>query len=522
MAVNIPGLVAVLVFYVIILLVGIVAGRKKRSTDDFILAGRSMNSLVSVFSITATVVGGAYINGTAESMASMGLAWSLVPPGFFLGALIVAFVYAPKLHRLGCVTMFDPLQKKYGKYVGGLLFFPEVMGDLFWAAAILAALGSTMAIVLDVQSWIMILVSGVVAAVYTCVGGLQSVAYTDILQLVFIIIGLVVSFPFAMQHPAVDFRSITSTWTGQVPVAMIGSYIDVCLLLVFGAIPWQAFYQRVLACRTAQVARVSIALASVLVIVLGVPPLIMGAIGAATDWNQTSYEGTIPLSPEMQSSILPLVLNYLCPLPVSMVGLGAISAAVMSSADSVNLAASSVAAKNIYNDIFRPKASDREVLWVMRISSLIFAGGACALAIVSKSVYGLFVACSDLMYVIQFPQFTCALWASWANGYGSVIGFIVALILRIGAGEPLLNVKPFIRFPFYDEVYGQLFPFRTLIAVVSFATILSISAITNLLFTNRILPASRDVLNPSGRHTSIPTNTEKNGMKFLSSEEIAL
>ncbi|XP_071119696.1 high affinity choline transporter 1-like [Haliotis cracherodii] len=501
MAVNIPGLVAVLVFYVIILLVGIFAGRKKRSINDFMLAGRSMNSLVSVLSITATVVGGAYINGTAESMAFLGLAWSLVPPGFFIGAMIVAFVYAPKLHRMDCVTMFDPMQKKYGKYVGGLLFFPELMGDLFWAAAILGALGSTMAIILDVDSWIMIIVSGVVAAVYTCFGGLLSVAYTDIVQLIFIVIGLIVSFPFAMNHPAVDFSRVSSTWTGAVPVALTGSYIDVCLLLVFGAIPWQAFYQRVLACKTAHVARMSIALASVMILVLGVPPVFMGAIGAATDWNQTSYDGVIPFPPEMQSSILPLVLNYLCPLPVSMIGLGAISAAVMSSADSVNLAASSVAAKNIYSDIFRPNASDREVVWVMRICSLLFAGGACALAIVSKSVYGLFVACGDLMYVIQFPQFTCALWVSWANGYGSFIGFIVALILRIGAGEPLLNVPPFIHFPLYDDVYGLTFPFRTLIAIISFATILGVSAVTKVMFRNRILPSRFDVLNASGQNT---------------------
>lgn len=85
--------------------------------------------------------------------------------------------------------------------------------------------------------------------------------------------------------------------------------------------------------------------------------LFMWLCHVITDWNQTSYDGVIPFPPEMQSSILPLVLNYLCPLPVSMIGLGAISAAVMSSADSVNLAASSVAAKNIYSDIFRPNVS---------------------------------------------------------------------------------------------------------------------------------------------------------------------
>ena len=51
---------------------------------------------------------------------------------------------------------------------------------------------------------------------------------------------------------------------------------------------------------------------------------------------------------------LPLVLQYLTPMGISFVGLGAISAAVMSSADSSVLSASSMFAHNIYKTIFRP------------------------------------------------------------------------------------------------------------------------------------------------------------------------
>ena len=54
---------------------------------------------------------------------------------------------------------------------------------------------------------------------------------------------------------------------------------------------------------------------------------------------------------------LPLVLQYLTPMGVSFVGLGAISAAVMSSADSSVLSASSMFAHNIYKVVFRPQVS---------------------------------------------------------------------------------------------------------------------------------------------------------------------
>lgn len=41
----------------------------------------------------------------------------------------------------GYVTMLDPFQQLYGKRMGGLLFIPALMGEIFWSAAILSALG---------------------------------------------------------------------------------------------------------------------------------------------------------------------------------------------------------------------------------------------------------------------------------------------------------------------------------------------------------------------------------------------
>lgn len=69
----------------------------------------------------------------------------------------------------------------------------------------------------------------------------------------------------------------------------------------------------------------------------------------------TSYNTSTPLSPEQTSLVVPLALQYLCPKAVSIIGLGAVSAAVMSSADSCVLSTGSVLTHNIYANIFRPR-----------------------------------------------------------------------------------------------------------------------------------------------------------------------
>ena len=95
------------------------------------------------------------------------------------------------MHDRGYTTLVDPFQEKYGARIGGLLFIPAVLGDILWGAAILNALGSTLTVILGLDSTVAILVSAAVAMLYTLFGGLISVAYTDVVQLFCITFGLV-------------------------------------------------------------------------------------------------------------------------------------------------------------------------------------------------------------------------------------------------------------------------------------------------------------------------------------------
>lgn len=70
-----------------------------------------------------------------------------------------------------------------------------------------------------------------------------------------------------------------------------------------------------------------------------------------SDWNETSYGTPTPFELGQSGNILPIVFQHLCPLYVSLVGIGALAAAVMSSVDSILLSAASQLGRNIFKNI---------------------------------------------------------------------------------------------------------------------------------------------------------------------------
>ena len=82
---------------------------------------------------------------------------------------------------------------------------------------------------------------------------------------------------------------------------------------------------------------------------------------------------------------------------------------------------------------------------------------------------------------------------SKCNTYGSLLGYIIALFLRLGGGDPTLNIAPIIKYPYYNVTDGQLFPYKTLAMLVSLFTIISVSYLLDFLFRSGRLPMKYDV-----------------------------
>lgn len=101
-------------------------------------------------------------------------------------------------------------------------------------------LGATLAVIIDMEKATSVIFSACIAVFYTLFGGLYSVAYTDVIQLFCIFIGLWMCIPFAWTNPHVKSLSgMEVDWIGEIGEKKFWFYIDYGLLLVFGGIPWQ-------------------------------------------------------------------------------------------------------------------------------------------------------------------------------------------------------------------------------------------------------------------------------------------
>ena len=483
-----PSLLILGLFYAGIVGFGVFASSKKSDEDinEVLLAGRKIPLFMAIFTMSATWIGGGFINGTAEDTydSGYGLIWVQAPWGYALSLIIGGLFFARKMRNAGYKTMLDPLEERFGKRMSSVLFIPALSGEIFWSAAILTALGTTFGIILGIDLQAAILISALIAIAYTAIGGLWAVAITDILQLCLLFIGLLLVLPFAVDH----LGGYSNTWDlykdkmGALATLIpskeaLGNYYwqwwDYALLLMFGGIPWQVYFQRVLSAKNADTAvRLSL-IAGFICILAAIPASMIGMIGAVTDWTTLGLP-----APENSASVLPHVMRYLTPSLVGAIGLGAIAAAVMSSVDSSILSAASMSSWNVYRPLFKPDITPSNLAKILKRCIWIIGITATILALNIESVYELWFLCSDFVYCLLFPALVCALFDKKSNTYGAAAGFLVAAILRFGGGDSTLGIPSFLDYPMNFD--GQsLFPFRTLSMISGLVTIMVVSRLTN-------------------------------------------
>jgi len=231
----------------------------------------------------------------------------------------------------------------------------------------------------------------------------------------FIVFGLFLALPFAMTNENVKNiyeekleGSDSPAWYGRIEQHKVGVWVDEVFLLLCGGIPWQCYYQRVLSSKSATRAQMLSYGGAAIALIMTGPSVLFGAVGKATDWKAVG----LPCDEPPSKVILPLTLQYLTPPAVAFFGLGAISAAVMSSTDSSMLSASTMLARNFYHKVLRPNCKEKEVIYALYVLIAINCVVATTLAITYDSIYDLFVLCGDFMFVIVFPQLVFVLYFS--------------------------------------------------------------------------------------------------------------
>src|SRR5438093_10929748 len=186
------GVVAVVVMYASFLAVGWLAARKVKegTAAELIVAGRAMPLWIATLTMTATWVDGGYLLGTAEGVYKSSLASGLQGGLCFGISLILGgLFFAGIMRRHEFTTLIDPFEARFGKRWAVVLTVPAMLGEIFWSAELLVAIGSTFGVILGMKLEAAIVLSAAVVTLYTMAGGMWSVAYTDAFQLGLVALG---------------------------------------------------------------------------------------------------------------------------------------------------------------------------------------------------------------------------------------------------------------------------------------------------------------------------------------------
>lgn len=197
--------------------IGAWVSRKQRSEKDFFLAGRSMPAWAATLSMLATALSAATFIGVPELAFNGDLTYLSLNIGGMAAAIFVAFVFIGPLYRAGSLTIYGYLGQRYGSGAAIAASIAFVVGRLLASGARLFIAGLAFSLVLfgpiDGAAGIWpvigaIVVFGAVGALYTAMGGVRAVIWTDVVQIIVVVGAAIFSIVLLLNKIPMDFGQI--------------------------------------------------------------------------------------------------------------------------------------------------------------------------------------------------------------------------------------------------------------------------------------------------------------------------
>jgi SSS family solute:Na+ symporter len=437
--------IAIVLYFAALFWVGYSVMRSKKEgeeSESFLAADRNMN----LFQTTSTTAAGDLGGGFSIAMGGLGFtlgisgSWLIAVSG--LSIVLVSFFMVPKVKKwadkVKGLTTGDLFEDRFDRRTGTVA---AVVIGVAWATFVggqIIAGGKLLQVTLGMDlSWAIFVVGTIILA-YTTMGGLKAVIYTDVFQMVILVIGIIfVLVPIGLvrvggwQGMVEHFTASPDTaslvdWTAAGWKQMLGWFfaiIPVWFISIVGL-------QRIVAARDVKTAQRAFLLT-------GIP----------IEWPMFAIGSTLVgmfariLLPDLNDAELatPMMIMTLLPVGIGGLVIAAYIAAVMSTADSCLIGPVAIYTNDIYRRYINVNATDADLVRVARISTVILGVFAITAAYLIPRVLDLILYAYTFGAAgIFFPMLGLLFWRrTTASGafWSIVLGGTSAVLWTI-AGEP--------------------------------------------------------------------------------------
>lgn len=471
---NISSLdwIIILVFFGIFLAIGLYVSKKAGSSSkEFFLSGRNMPWWLIGVSMVATTFSADTPNLVTDIVRQNGVAGNWAWWAFLITGMVTVFIYAKLWRRSGVLTDLEFYEKRYsGKEAAFLRGFRAIYLGVFFNVMIMASVSLAAIkigeVMFGLEPWKTIVYASLITVAYSSLGGLRGVILTDFLQFLVAMIGSIAAAIYIVNLPEIGgLTALLERPEIADKLALVPSISNRELFITLLIIPiavqwWSVWYpgaepggggyiaQRMLSAKNEKHAVSATFLFNITHYALRPWPWILIALASLVVYPDLA--SIREAFPSISESKIGNDLGYsamLLTLPKGLLGIviASLIAAYMSTISTHLNWGSSYVALDFYQRFVKPEASEKELVMVGRISTVLLMILAGLFALVLTSAYDAFQillsigAGTGSIFILR--------WFWWRiNAYseitGMVVSFILALLLNKNIGPEFLTSIP--------------------------------------------------------------------------------
>ena len=439
-------LTLVIAYLLVTIAIGLVAAKRVKTSADFAIAGRHLPLAMIVTTTFATWFGAETVLGIPAKFVNSGLNGVVEDPFGAGGCLIlVGLFFAGKLYRMNLLTISDYYRERYGRSVEIFCSIIIMVSYLGWVSAQVTALG----LVFNVLSggvismpWGMTI--GVVSVLaYTLFGGMWSVAVTDFIQMIILVVGLAILAVYAGDQAGGADKVIALAvsqdlfkFLPEPNMKDILFFLAAAMTIMFGSIPQQDVFQRVMSANSLNAATKGPIIGGICYILFAFVPMFL-VVSALIIMPEQAAQ----LIQEDPQKVLPTLVMTQMPFVMQVLFFGALLSAIKSCASATLLAPSVTFTENIWRQFF-PHQGDKQSLLAMRVTVLVFSALVLLYAIQMQgsSIYEMVSGAYQVTLVGAFIPLLFGLYWAKATTQGAIFSIALGLstwllLLMTPAGE---------------------------------------------------------------------------------------